>query len=455
MHARPAFLTILSALAWATIPSLCDASDGALDPSFAGTGETSLVVASGVTPSGNAMGVAAVAGKIVIAGTGSVPAVSSTLAIARLLDDGTPDASFGNLIGQPGRSAFDLSGVGLTFFYYAGFAASTAGTAYYLGGTSYLTPTYVGAVLRVDDTGNLDSAFAQNGYAIVDLSGGGPPHSVFARAVAATPQGGVLVAGDDYTATTPPSPYVVRFLADGTQDSSFNANTGFVYIPVPATAQGLGIVDIKLAAAGDIYLGIKFSPSAGGSRMALAHIDASGVLDTAFANASTLAIVDFGIGSASSYDFPTRIAVQPGGKILVTGSVAATAAPNERCGIARFNPNGAPDTAFGVAGRQDYAEVGGCDDIAVQGNRRILVTGNQAGDHGAAFVLALNIADGSIDNSFGTAGISEFSASTPIINALAIDRSQRPVLAGNMSTPGFYVARLTADVIYADGFDGD
>lgn len=455
MHARPAFFTIVSTLACATIPSHCDASDGALDPSFAGTGETSLVIASNATPSGSAFGVAAVAGKIVIAGSGSVPAATSTLAIARVLDDGTPDPSFGNLSGQPGRSAFDLSSAGLTFFYYQGLAATTAGTSYYLVGTSYLNQNYVAAVLRVDDTGNLDNTFAQNGYALADLSGGGTAHSVFARAVAAMPDGSALVAGDDYTATTPASPYVVRFLVSGTQDSSFNGNTGYVFIPVPASAQGLGVVAIKVAAAGDIYVGLKLSPIAGGSRMALAHIHANGVLDTAFAGGATLAIVDYGVGPASSYDYPTRIAVQPGGKILVTGSVAATAAPNERCGIARFNLDGTPDTAFGVAGRQDYAEVGGCDDIAVQGNRRILVTGNLAGDQGAAFVLALNIADGSIDSSFGTAGISEFSASTPTINALAIDRSQRPVLAGNMSTPGFYAARLTADVIYADGFDGN
>lgn len=455
MYARPAFLMTLGILAWATCPSVCAASDGALDLSFAGTGETSLAITSGSTPGGSALGVASVAGKIIIAGTASVPAMASTLGIARLLDDGTPDVSFGNLSGQPGRSAFDLSSAGLTYFYYEGFAATATGTSYYLGGTSSFNSGYAGVVLRVDDTGNLDPTFAGSGYALVDLSGGGASHSVFARAVAAMQDGSVLVGGDDYTVTTPSSPYLVRFLASGIQDPGFNGNTGHVYIPVPASAQRLGIVDIKVAASGDIYLGLNYSPAAGGSRMALAHISADGVLDTAFASGSSVAIVDFGVGNSSSYDNPSRIVLQPGGKILIAGNVYAVAAPTERCGIARFNPDGTPDADFGVNGLQNYTALVECDDIAVQGNRRLLVSGNAAANNSAPSVLGLNIADGSIDASFGAAGLSGFGASSPTITALTVDSSQRPVVAGSVSQPGFYAARLTADAIFADGFEGN
>lgn len=454
MYARPASLMILGILAAAAWSTTCAASEGELDTSFAGTGEMSLAILSGATPSGNAYGVAAVGGKIVIAGSASVPAASSTLGMARLLDDGTPDAQFGNLSGQPGRSAFDLSAAGLTYFYYQGFSATTTGNAYYLGGTSYLNSNYVGAVLRVDDTGQLDPAFAGTGYALVDLSNGGPSHSLFARAVAALPGGGVLVGGDDYTISSPASPYVVRFLANGTQESTFNGNTGHVYIPVPATAQGLGIVDIKVDAAGDAYLAMEYSPSAGGSRMALVHIDANGVLDTTFANNATIAIVDFGVGDPTFYDSPAHVALQPGGKILVAGSVSASSPPETRCGIARFNRDGTPDTSFGVNGRQDYV-AGACEDVAIQANRRILAIGNVAGTSSPSFALGLNIADGSIDSSFGVSGVSQFSAATPAPAALAIDSAQRPLIVGSSSQPGFYAARLTADVIYADGFDGN
>jgi uncharacterized delta-60 repeat protein len=428
-------------------------NDGQPDPGFGTSGETSLDILSGETPSGNGLGVVAVGGKIVIAGTGSVPQASSTLAIARLLDDGSPDTTFGNLDGQPGRSAIDLTADGLDFFYYAGLAASSDGTGYYLGGTSYLT-NYVGVVLRIDGSGHLDTGFAGKGYVAFDLGNGGDPHSLFARAVTPTQGGGVVVGGEDYTVSTPASLYLVRFLADGTQDPSFNNNTGVLYIAPPADSQGLRIVDMKTGAQGDVYLGINYSLAAGGSRMAIAHVKPDGTLDTAFADNATFAMVDYGLAGPSHYDYPMHIAIEPTGKVLIAGQTEADEAPQGRCGIARFNRDGTPDAGFGVNGVQNYGAFSGCNDIAVQGNRRIIVAGNVNGTSSAAFAQGIDIANGSIDTSFGTDGMASFS-SNPVINALTIDELHRPVLAGAPSQPGFYAARLTADGIYVDGFDGN
>jgi uncharacterized delta-60 repeat protein len=456
MSIRRSLAVALSLLASVDFQRTATANDGSLDTSFAGSGETSVVITSGASSSGNAYGVAATGGKIIIAGTGSVPAVSGTLAIARLLGDGTPDPAFGNLSGQPGRSAFDLSAAGLTFFYYEGFAvmSGTSGTKYYLGGTSYLTPNYVGAVLRVDNSGQLDTAFAGNGYALVDLSAGGAPHSLFARAIAPAADGGVIVGGEDYTVSTPASSYLVHFLANGTQDASFNGNTGHVYVALPAGAQSIGIVDMKTDASGNIVVAIKYSPSGSGYRMAVIRVSANGILDTTFANNSTFAIVDYGVGSGSYSDTPGHVLVQAGGKIVIAGGVAASVAPFGRCGIARFNADGTPDASFGVSGRQNYV-AGICTDIAIQGNRRIVAAGNVNGSNSAPYALGVNIADGSIDSNFGTAGVANYSVSNKTLTAMAIDGTQRPVLVGSTSSPGFYAARLTGDVIYADQFEGN
>ena len=425
------------------------ANEGDPDLSFAGSGSTAVVITSNTSASGSAQSVAASDnGTIVLAGSGSTPGASQTLAIARLLSDGTPDPAFGNLVGQPGRSAFDLSSAGLTFFYTAGFAATRVGSApaYYLGGTSYINPNYVGAVLRVNNAGQLDAAFGGgNGYALVNVAGGATAHNVFARAVAALPDGSVIVGGEDYDVAGNPS-YVVHFLADGTRDASFGSG-GALYFSGPAGSQHVLIVDMKSDAQGNVLVLFRQTTASGGTRMALARASTGGTLDTAFSGGATYAVVDFQLGGNN--DVPGHVAVQDDGKYVLAGTATSATPPYARCGIARLAHDGTPDATFAVSGAAAYGS-SACVDVVMQDAHRLIALGN---DGSTAFALRV-LPDGSLDASFGTAGTALLSTFSALGTAVAVDHAQRPLIAGSKSgSPGLYGARLMSDGIFAAGFE--
>jgi uncharacterized delta-60 repeat protein len=101
------------------------------------------------------------------------------------------------------------------------------------------------------------------------------------------------------------------------------------------------------------------------------------------------------------------------GKLLVSSTVLTGTAANADMGVMRLNPNGSIDTSFGVAG----ARVIGFDRIdsdkrdtvrgmAVQPNGRILLVGDAAGGIGGVDMAVIRLtADGSLDSSFGSGGM--------------------------------------------------
>jgi uncharacterized delta-60 repeat protein len=420
--------------------------DGFPDTTFGNGGWTTQSILSGSQPSGTANSVVIGSdGKIAIGGTASVPAMSSTLGIIRLLPDGTLDASFGNLDGQPGKSAVDTSAAGLGFFYSAGFSlrSGSATTAYYFGGTSYLNNIYVAVALRVDDSGHLDTSFAGTGFALVNV-GGATPHSLFARSVAPTADGGVVVGGDDYSVGSSAQAYLARFNAAGVQDTSFG-DGGVVYLETASGLNGLNIVDLKTDADSNIVVGLLDRQDSSNELMAAMRVSGTGIIDTTFAGAG-IAIVNYGL-VVKNYDQFGHIHVQDDGKYVIAGT--ATEATTAACGIARLNHDGTFDTTFQGTGHAAYG-ASGCTDVAIQRDRRLIGISNPsaASPHAHAIRLAV---DGSSDSIYAN-GISELPGTTPRADAVMLDAMQRPVIVGGLS-PGAYVTRLTADRIFAAEFE--
>jgi uncharacterized delta-60 repeat protein len=95
------------------------------------------------------------------------------------------------------------------------------------------------------------------------------------------------------------------------------------------------------------------------------------------------------------------IAVQPDGKIVVVGSGS----------LARYLPNGSPDSSFGVGGYVTTA-IADSDALALQPDGEILVAGALSGPvgdsrSGSEFAVARYEPDGSPDASFGADGIAK------------------------------------------------
>lgn len=153
----------------------------------------------------------------------------------------------------------------------------------------------------------------------------------------------------------------------------------------------------------------------------------------------------FGVGGKvttdiSDIDSLNDAVLQPDGKIVVAGGAGSFATAN--LALARYNPDGTLDTTFGTAG----IVVSGLPMIAIslalQTDGRLVVVGAS----GVGFGLARFNADGSVDTSFGAGGLvtTTFPDGFASANAVALQPDGKIVAAGGGSVP-FVLARYNAD----------
>ena len=188
----------------------------------------------------------------------------------------------------------------------------------------------------------------------------------------------------------------------------------------------------------------------------------AGELDIAFGGGDGLVTTDF-TGSIGNRGRP--VAIQPDGKILQAGWHQVFGPGGDlNFGIVRLNPDGTPDTTFGVDGRVAVDFDGRGDlvnAIAVAPDGKIVVAGNSSMPYTDPLAADTDVAvvrlnpDGSLDASFdgdgktrinygtvpgGTATTSDFAW------RMTLDGQGRVVLAGSSNLSGtgqFAVARLT------------
>ena len=200
-----------------------------------------------------------------------------------------------------------------------------------------------------------------------------------------------------------------------------------------------------------------------GQNFALWRFNNDGTLDATFGNGGT--IVDFTRFPGASDDEIMAVAVQTDGKIVVTGysddSVWNQQDGHVRMIVARYTPNGTPDNSFGVNGFVEIGDVRAADAranaLSIQKDGRIVVAGTfdklpdvKAPD-GSTFDTGLVVrllANGSLDNTFGTAGRTEIS--DPLATRswraqrLAVQSDGKIVVGGELGA-SFALTRLTAD----------
>ena len=130
------------------------------------------------------------------------------------------------------------------------------------------------------------------------------------------------------------------------------------------------------------------------------------------------------------------VAVQADGKVVAAGTKGGDLV------VARYNPDGTPDTTFDGDGIK-AVDAGGANDVAravaVQADGKIAV----AGTNGSDAVVARLRADGTLDTSLNGTGLKaiDFGGSADGANGLAIQSNGRIVVAGTNGSD-FAVARL-------------
>lgn len=247
--------------------------------------------------------------------------------------------------------------------------------------------------------GDLDPTFANGGKFSFGFGGEGG----YASAVVVQADGKIVVAATGAS----PAFVLLRYNGDGTRDSSFGTDGevitwffaedgGFAN----AQASGLALqADGKIIAVGASYTN-------SGADAAIARYNPDGSLDGSFGNAGKLT-TDFGTAS----DFWYAVAVQPDGKILAAGT-RTTSTSEFSYVLARYNTDGSPDAGFnnGAGRTTTFIAVRGSGPVdpvgmAVQPDGKIVLTGSVSGGGALnGYRLARYTTEGILDDTFGTGG---------------------------------------------------
>jgi uncharacterized delta-60 repeat protein len=224
------------------------------------------------------------------------------------------------------------------------------------------------------------------------------PADDVANAMVIQPDGKVVLAGYATFATTNLDFALVRYNVDGSLDSTFGSG---------------GIVTTAIGSLNDIAYGLVLQTdgklvAAGYSRgstndeFAVVRYNPDGSLDSTFGSGG---IVTTFIGTNGSQG--NAVALQPDGKIVLAGySIPATG--DQAVALVRYNTDGSLDPTFGTAGIVT-TNIGPSTDtalcVAIQPDGMIVAGGYTVNGSNPDIALLRYSASGSLDSTFGSGGI--------------------------------------------------
>jgi M6 family metalloprotease-like protein/uncharacterized delta-60 repeat protein len=364
--------------------------------------------------------------------------------VVRFNADGTLDTGFGT----GGLARIDLGGgdgVGALAIQPDG-KILIAGSSRQPAGCASGECDDVAVVARLTPTGALDSAtFGSSGLVTTDLVDSTTDQTDRWQDIALDATD-IVVAGTNGT-----DAMAARLTSSGGLDGTFNG--GVVQTIDFGQSADIANAVTVLADSSVILGGDAVDSVADVGDLAVARLTPSGSLDSGF---DSDGVVTLDRGPADSL---TALGRQSDGSVVATGwSADADIGGEGDWVVLRLDPStGALDPSFGTAGVTSIDWAGGDDKaggLAVLADDRIVVTG-QTWETGASYeyqqtTLRLT-ADGGIDQTFSGDGAARFSvpgATSASGNAVALDGSGRPVVAGSVFSVGpasSLVARYLAD----------
>jgi uncharacterized delta-60 repeat protein len=295
------------------------------------------------------------------------------------------------------------------------------------------------AVARYNPDGSLDTSFDGDGRLTTPVGS----NTVYGLSVAIQSDGKIVVGATDVSSG---KLTVVRYNSlDGSLDTTFdtdgiaqtpnvNANS---YLTAPLAIQSDGKIIIAGAGFFSQY------------DFAVARFNSNGSPDTSFDTDGVL-----NTSFSPNQDYPTGIAVQTDGKIVVGGGSRNDTDGWDQIAVARYNADGTLDTTFDGDGKLTTT-VGlrmGSDvtnSVAIQSNGKIVVGGTAAmGSTGNDFMVVRYNADGSLDSTFDADGkVTTSFGGGEQANAIVIQPDGKIVAAGvsAVGSNDFAVARYNSD----------
>jgi uncharacterized delta-60 repeat protein len=301
-----------------------------------------------------------------------------------------------------------------------------------------LTAVVVGALFPAGvraAPGDLDLTFSGDGKQTTAFAG---PDG--ASGVALQPDGKIVAVGG--TATGGYGYFAVaRYKPDGSLDPSFSGDGKRI---IGFGAQG-GATAVAIQSDGKIVA----VGRAGGGGFALARLNPDGSLDASFSG-------DGRQTTAGGHNQANAVALQGDGKIVVVGGGGGFGLRSRAFVLARYNPDGSLDTSFSGDGIQTTDFVGHDEAraVAIQTDGKILAAGFARDD----FALARYNPDGSPDTGFADGGKRRADlGGADFANGVALQGNGKIVAAGSVSTTGFAfgIARFNANGTLDKRFSGD
>ena len=251
------------------------------------------------------------------------------------------------------------------------------------------------AVVRWLRDGTLDTSFGTNGRVVIAVG----TREDTARAITVQPDGRIVIAGLTYQRTADYDFTLVRLEANGALDTSFGDGGRVVTDFGGDSDRAFALL---LMPDGRIVAGGQTNVNRGstGVDFALARYSANGQLDASFGNGGKVVAP---ILPGSTSDMVRGLALQQ-----VDGSARVLAVGGEGdFTVARFMDSGALDAGFGSGGRVSGlfgVSIGGAHAVTVLPTGEAVIAGHVGHDY-AAVQLRL---DGTLDNRFGPAADGRF-----------------------------------------------
>lgn len=247
-------------------------------------------------------------------------------------------------------------------------------------------------VARYLANGTLDTSFGGTGFVLTDLQG----NIDNGIAVAIQSDGKILMTGD----STGPGGFVsfatVRYLSDGSLDTTFGTGGKVMTQLTPGINFGKSVViqpNGKIVVAGYVQ-------NPGFFDFGIVRYETNGTLDTTFGTGGKV-ITDF----FGSHDFGLSAKLQSDGKIVVSGqSLNGT---DWDFAAVRYNVDGSLDTTFNGTGKATADVSGPSESVsgsAIQPDGKIVIVGTSANGPDWDLAMVRFGTGGTIDPTFGSGG---------------------------------------------------
>jgi uncharacterized delta-60 repeat protein len=378
-------------------------------------------------------------GKIVIAGYSSDSNYTHySCLVARMNEDGSPDASFG----QQGYILDSVAGNTRNFAYSVALQADGKIVVVGITQPGLNNPTKM-VIARYNTNGTPDHSFNGSGKILAAL--GSTDDEAFC--VKIQNDGKILVSGYTTNANNKKLFALLRYNTNGNLDASFNGS-GIVTTSIQGAPSADYANAIALQSDGKILQG----GTSNGNIFAVVRYNTDGSIDNSF-NGNGITTVQLGTPAGNSVP---DLLIQSDNKIVVAATMTSTMCKYPA--VIRFNSNGTIDNTFNNTGTftasymipQNYCYVP-LGDGMLQSNHKMILAGARINpsvggmDH---LLLRIN-EDGSVDNSFGTNGeiVSSYPYNQNYINAAKLINN-RIYAAGNVG----FAASVTA---YTDSINSE